>query len=78
MPSDENRPYQAKNAEQYTDEEFLNVLSGISPPASTAEVAGGVGCSLETAKRRLNNLMENGTLYRKRVGNSFVWSVAEE
>jgi hypothetical protein len=58
--------------EQFDDESFIDAVAHHSP-ASTREVSEYVGCVLETASLRLNDLAEDNTIQRKKVGRVVVW-----
>ena len=61
-----------KISQQYSDEQFIEVVKN-SAPASTSEVAEGVGCSSDNAYRRLKSLEEAGRIDSKMAGNSLIW-----
>jgi len=61
-----------KISQQYSDEQFIEVVKN-SAPASTSEVAEGVGCSSDNAYRRLKSLEEEGRIDSKMAGNSLIW-----
>jgi len=61
-----------KITQQYPDERFIEVVKD-SAPASTGEVAEGVGCSSDNAYRRLKSLEEVGKVNSKMAGNSLIW-----
>jgi len=61
-----------KISQQYSDEQFIEVVKN-SAPASTSEVAKGVGCSSDNAYRRLKSLEEVGRIDSKMAGNSLIW-----
>lgn len=61
-----------KITQQYPDEKFIEVVKH-SSPASTSEVAEGVGCSSDNAYRRLKSLEEVGEIQSKMAGNSLIW-----
>ena len=65
-----------KITQRYGDEEFIEVVKD-SAPASTSEVAEGVGCSSDNAYRRLKALEEIGKVESKMAGNSLIWFLAE-
>lgn len=54
---------------QYTNEEILSVFDSAPIPVLTApEVAAEVGCSRNTARNRLEELVADAHLHRKEVG----------
>jgi predicted ArsR family transcriptional regulator len=61
-----------KITQQYSDEQFIEVVKN-SAPVSTSEVAEGVGCSSDNAYRRLKTLEEAGEVESKMAGNSLIW-----
>jgi predicted transcriptional regulator len=61
-----------KYNQSYTDEEFVDAVEAI-PVAGTQNVAEEVGCSYDLAYRRLNQLFNDGTIAREKVGGSFVY-----
>jgi predicted ArsR family transcriptional regulator len=61
-----------KITQQYSDEQFIEVVKN-SAPASTSEVAEGVGCSSDNAYRRLKALEEAEKVESKMAGNSLIW-----
>jgi|GEM_PF-1523977 len=65
-----------KISQQYSDEQFIEVIKN-SAPASTSEVAEGVGCSSDNAYRRLKSLEEAGKIDSKMAGNSLIWFPVE-
>lgn len=65
-----------KITQQYSDEKFIEVVKD-SSPASTSEVAEGVGCSSDNAYRRLKSLEEAGKIQSKMAGNSLIWFLVE-
>jgi len=65
-----------KIRKQYADEQFIDVVKN-SSPASTSEVAEGVGCSSDNAYRRLKSLEEAGQIRSKMAGNSLIWLPVE-
>jgi predicted ArsR family transcriptional regulator len=61
-----------KITQQYSDEQFIQVVKNCTP-ASTSEVAEGVGCSSDNAYRRLKTLEEAEKVESKMAGNSLIW-----
>ena len=73
--TEDERPYQAENATQFDDDDFLAAVDA-HEPASTKDVAQAVGCSQQTAMRRLKQLEERGAVSSKRAGPAYIWSRA--
>jgi predicted ArsR family transcriptional regulator len=65
-----------KITQRYGDEKFIEVVKD-SAPASTSEVAEGVGCSSDNAYRRLKALEKAGEVESKMAGNSLIWFPVE-
>jgi len=59
-------------AQKYPDERFIEVVKERSP-ASTSEVAEGVGCSSDNAYRRLKALEQANRVESNMAGNSLIW-----
>lgn len=54
---------------EFTAEEVLDVFESVPVPVvTTPEVAAAIGCSNGTARKRLEELVAEGRLYRKEVG----------
>ena len=58
--------------QKYSDNIFIEAVRDCAP-ASTREVGEAVGCSLENAYRRLNQLEDAGEVESKMAGNSLIW-----
>ncbi len=66
----QKRDEKGKYRTEYTAEDVLDVFESMSVPAvTTPEVADAVGCSKGTARNRLDELVEEGRLYRKSAGS---------
>lgn len=61
----------------YSNEAFINALSDLGGTAGTREVAEQIGCHRDTARRRLTELVEEGTVQRRTVGDSTLWLLAD-
>lgn len=61
------------NAADFTD--AIRAINDRGALADTGRVADEVGCHRETARRRLNNLADEGRISRMNVGQALVWSV---
>lgn len=58
---------------EWPDEAFLDAVEA-HQPAGTTEVADAIGCSEETAYKRLRQLESNGDLASKKVGGNRIWT----
>lgn len=76
MPYDERDESSGQFTPEFTDSDFLEALSE-RDGATTTEVADAVGCKYRTAHARLTKLEERGEVNSRKVGNSFLWTVAE-
>lgn len=63
-------------SQTYPPEDFLDAIEAASGAAGTREIAEAVGCSVDTAIRRLNELEAGGRVSRREVGNAFLWRLA--
>lgn len=66
---DESGQYQ----ETYPTEAFISALESEGGSAGTQDVADRVGCSYETAYKKLRSLTEDGEIDRRKVGNANLW-----
>ena len=71
-PDQDDRPYQARNAEQYSDADFLSAVEA-GELVPTSGVAESVGCSIQTALRRLQQLEDRGEVESKQFAGPYVW-----
>ena len=60
----------------YSDDDFLDAVRGADLP-TTGDVADAVGCSRQTAHKRLRALEDDGQLDSKKVGSALVWSLVD-
>lgn len=59
----------------YPTADFIDAIESESGMAGTQEVADYVGCSYETAYKRLTGLEELGKINSRRVANARLWMV---
>lgn len=64
-----------KFEEEFSDEDFVEALSGREGGVSTSEVAEAVGCAYRTAHARLNDLETEGVVTSRRVANALLWEL---
>ena len=62
---------------EHPDQEFLDLVAE-NQPATTKEVADGIGCSRRNADYRLRRLADDGRVSKKKAGTSLVWMVENE
>lgn len=62
----------------YEDADFIQAIRDRDGMASTRQVADAVRCDKDTAYRRLRSLSDAGELVKENVGNTILWSVAED
>lgn len=70
---DESGQYQ----ETYPTEAFISALEAEGGSAGTQDVADRVGCSYETAYKKLRSLADDGEIDRRKVGNANLWVVED-
>lgn len=66
---------------EYSDDAFLEAIRAVEETgelADTVDVAQEVGCHRDTARRRLNQMAEEGTVERLEVGTSRVWRIKSD
>ena len=75
-------PQRDENSGQYVKsyslDVFVDALDSTDGMASTGEVADVVGCSDRLALNRLHELVDEGRVRRRTVGNSTLWIVDDE
>lgn len=57
---------------------FLQAIRDHDGAADTMEIAEAVGCHRDTARRRLNNLVKEGRVGRRDVGDAALWILPGE
>jgi hypothetical protein len=67
-----------KYTETYPTEEFLEAIDSADGMAGTQDVADAVGCSYETAYKKLRKLEDAGSVDSQKVANARVWLRADE
>jgi GTP-sensing pleiotropic transcriptional regulator CodY len=64
--------------DKYPPEEILEAIDDLSGTAATSEVADAIGCSRDTAYKKLQLMEERGQVTSRRAGGIRVWSVVDE
>lgn len=72
--NDERNDESGQFTQKYTDEMFLAAVDEQAPLAGTADIAAEVGCTHDTALKRLEELAEQGYINRCRVAGAILWS----
>lgn len=62
---------------QYEDAAFIDAVETIDSVAGTNDVAEIVGCSYETAYKRLCALEDDGRLESDKLGKTLMWTLAD-
>ena len=75
MPYDE-RDDRSRFTKTYPDQAFIDAVARGELP-STADVADAVGCTTDTALKRLRRLEEKGDVASAMRGNANVWQPAD-
>jgi uncharacterized membrane protein len=65
-------------SEEYPPDSFVDAIKSDGGATGTQDVANIVGCSYETAYKKLHKLAEAGTIVRRKVGNVNLWVVDDE
>jgi len=75
MPGKDRDEGSGKYTTTYTDEDFLRAVEQAGPQIGTQAVADEVGCTRDTAYRRLCELEDDGEVVSRKVGMARLWSV---
>ena len=62
---------------RFTDEDVLQVVRDTDGFATSGDVRTELSCSYDTARRRLNDLVDSGELETMTVAGTNVYSIAE-
>lgn len=65
-------------SETYPLTDFIDALDDLGGSAGTQEVADAVGCKYRTANAKLHELEAEGRVSTRRVGNAYLWMVADD
>jgi hypothetical protein len=76
MPNDARNDTSGRFVSKYPKEAFLDALRGANE-TGTREIAREVGCDYDTARLRLYNLAEQGTIQKRQVSSVTLWSLQE-
>lgn len=63
--------------ETYPPEDFLDALRQHGE-TGTSDIADHIGCSYETAYKKLRQLKDDGRVTSRKIGNTRLWSVSDE
>ena len=74
MGDDRERNERGRFEPDHSDEEILDAVRKYEP-AGTSEVADELGIARQSADYRLRQLLHEGQVSKKKVGNSLVWFV---
>ncbi|WP_273837792.1 Lrp/AsnC family transcriptional regulator [Halococcus sp. PRR34] len=81
-------PYNMNNIEGYMDDntethwrkypldDFVQALESENGEMTTPEIRAEVGCSPETARRRMKELDDKGVVEGRKIGSTLVWKLA--
>jgi hypothetical protein len=62
----------------YADEDFIEAIEAIDGAATTTKIIDTLGCSQRLALDRLHGLAADGDVSVEKIGNAYVWDVANE
>lgn len=57
---------------------FMEAIREMGGEAGTQTIAERVGCSYETAYKKLQKLKDAGDVDHRQVGNAYLWEVGDE
>jgi len=78
MPGANRDDESGEYTETYPPDAFIAALEAEGGSAGTQPVADRVGCSYETAYKKLRALADDGRINRRKVGNANLWEVDDE
>lgn len=78
MPGADRDDESGKYRSKYPTEDFLDAIADAGGTAGTQDVADAVGCSYETAYKKLRALEDSGAVESTKFGNARAWSVDDE
>ncbi len=75
-PNDRDRDDETgQYSEEYPPGDFVDAIKADGGATGTQDVADAVGCSYETAYKKLHALADDGVIDRRKVGNVNLWVV---
>lgn len=77
MPGKDRDEESGEYVDTYPDAEFIEAIETYDGAAGTLEIAEHVGCHRDTARRRLNEMADKGTVRRRDVGDAALWMLRE-
>ena len=78
MPGAERDDDSGQYTETYPPEEFLAAIADADGMAGTQDVADSVGCSYETAYKKLRGLEDEDTIESQKVANARAWLLVDD
>jgi predicted ArsR family transcriptional regulator len=60
---------------KYPLDDFIQAVESEDGEATTPEITTEVGCSPETARRRMKELEDNGVVERRKIGQTLFWQL---
>lgn len=78
MPGADRDDDSGQYQEKYSTDYFLEAIESADGVVGTQDVADHVGCSYETAYKKLRSLEDSGSISSSKVGNARVWTVSDE
>jgi predicted ArsR family transcriptional regulator len=78
MPGADRDDESGQYTETYPTEEFIDAIADTGDVAGTQDVADYVGCSYETAYKKLRKLEDAGDVESQKVANARVWLLADD
>jgi len=64
--------------DKYPPADVLAAIEGLEGRAATSEVAESIGCSRDTAYKKLQSMEDAGELASKKAGGIRIWSIVED
>lgn len=77
MPGANRNDESGRYTETYPPGDFVDAIESENGEATTRSVADRVGCSYETAYKKLRSLADTGAVDYRQVGNAYLWEVTD-
>jgi predicted transcriptional regulator len=75
MGEERERDEQGQYTSSYSDAEILDIVEQYEP-ASTKQIAEELNIARQSADYRLRKLLDQGSVSKKKIGNSLAWSTS--
>lgn len=77
MPGKDRDSDSGRYTTSYPEEDFIRAVQDLGPAVGTQEIASEIGCSRDTAYRKLRALESKDEIISRKVGMVRLWSLSE-